>query len=124
MDSFWTHDQAAALYARARMVIRMELHSMLMAIPQGTPIIHIPFAEVGRKSQFIDDMGLGRYLMDIDRTPVEEIVEPVRHLDRERHAVSRLLRESITPYGRELEARAMEVIRRVVKERDGNPLSP
>lgn len=116
INSFWTHDQAKALYARARLVVSMELHSLLLSLPEGTPIIHLPFAEVGRKSYFITDMGLSDYLLDIDRTPVGTILERVDYIHKNHNKVTRMLKHTTIPYGRERERAAVSVIRNVLKE--------
>ncbi len=40
MDEFWTTEQAYSLYAAARLVVSMEMHSIIMAISVGTPVLH------------------------------------------------------------------------------------
>ena len=66
LDSFWTPSQALATYKDARIVISMEMHSIIMAASTGTPVIHPRFLESGRKSMMLKDMGLEKWLLDID----------------------------------------------------------
>ena len=66
MNSFWTSEQAYSIFKRARVVTSMEMHSIIMSINVGTPIIHNPFDECGRKKYMINDLGLSKYLIDID----------------------------------------------------------
>jgi polysaccharide pyruvyl transferase WcaK-like protein len=66
LDEFWTTEQAYSVYRRARIVISMEMHSVIMAIQCHTPTVHIPFREAGRKARMVQDVGLGDWLLDID----------------------------------------------------------
>ncbi len=66
MDQFWTTEQAFAVYHRARLMISMEIHSAFLALGAGTPVVHHPFVEAGRKMEVFHDLGLGDWLIDID----------------------------------------------------------
>ena len=66
MDEFWTSEQAYSIFKRSRIVTSMEMHSIIMSVNVGTPIIHNPFDECGRKKYMINDLGLSKYLIDID----------------------------------------------------------
>jgi len=87
MDSFWTPEQACSLYRRARVVVG-HMHTMIFALSVGTPVLHIPYAEAGRKSQMGADVGLGDWLLDIDETPAEKMIETALRIHRE-HDVAR-----------------------------------
>jgi polysaccharide pyruvyl transferase WcaK-like protein len=66
MDTFWTSEQAYSIFKRARLVTSMEMHSIIMTINVGTPVLHNPFDECGRKKFMLNDLGLGKWLVDID----------------------------------------------------------
>ena len=73
MKEFWTSEQAYSVYKRSRIVISMEMHSIIMALNVGTPVIHNPFAEAGRKKWMLKDIGLEDWLLDIDETDENDL---------------------------------------------------
>ncbi|MBN2311003.1 MAG: polysaccharide pyruvyl transferase family protein [Candidatus Hydrogenedentes bacterium] len=73
MEDFWLPDQAFSVYARARIVVSMEMHSVIMAVAAGTPAIHPRFAEAGRKAWILRDLGLEEWLYDVDAAPAAVI---------------------------------------------------
>lgn len=75
MKEFWTSEQAYSVYKRSRIVISMEMHSIIMALNVGTPVIHNPFAEAGRKKWMMKDLGVGDWLLDIDETDENALLE-------------------------------------------------
>jgi len=75
MEEFWTSEQAYSVFKRARIVISMEMHSIIMSLNVGTPVIHNPFAEAGRKKWMLRDLGLANWLLDIDETGAEELLD-------------------------------------------------
>ncbi|MBC7924476.1 MAG: polysaccharide pyruvyl transferase family protein, partial [Bryobacteraceae bacterium] len=44
---YWMPDAAAAAYSKARMVVSMEMHSIILGLAAGTPSIHPYFKEAG-----------------------------------------------------------------------------
>ncbi|MEK6794711.1 MAG: polysaccharide pyruvyl transferase family protein [Spirochaetota bacterium] len=68
MDKFWSTAQAKAVYRASRIVVSMEMHSVILALAAGTPVLHPQFAEAGRKASMLTELGLGRWLFDIDHT--------------------------------------------------------
>ena len=72
LDFFWTPEQALAVYRRTLLLVSMEMHSIIMGIGNTVPILHIPYAECGRKRQMIRDMKLDRWLIDIDDQDADE----------------------------------------------------
>ncbi len=74
MDAHWLPEQAFSVYARARAIVSMEMHSIIMALAAGTPVLHPTFAEAGRKRFMLPDLGLGKWLFDIDGDPAEPIL--------------------------------------------------
>jgi polysaccharide pyruvyl transferase WcaK-like protein len=66
MDKFWMPEQAKSLYAKAFAVSSMELHSIFLAVPEGTPVIHTWFEEMGPKTFAMRDFWLDEFLINID----------------------------------------------------------
>jgi polysaccharide pyruvyl transferase WcaK-like protein len=73
MDHFWNVDEAASIFARAHTVVCHEPHSPIIALAQGTPIIHTHSAEHGPKSYMFRDIGLGKWLFDHDATSAQAL---------------------------------------------------
>ncbi|AQQ69906.1 polysaccharide pyruvyl transferase CsaB [Limihaloglobus sulfuriphilus] len=115
MDTFWTHDQAKSLFASARLVVSMELHSLLLALPESTPVIHIPFKEAGRKSFFIADAGLGEYLLDIDGAGLDAMLDKVSYINGNYETERQRIKNTIIPYCREREKAAFEIIKNILR---------
>jgi polysaccharide pyruvyl transferase WcaK-like protein len=115
MDTFWTHDQAKSLFAGARLVVSMELHSLLLALPESTPVIHIPFKEAGRKSFFIADAGLGEYLFDIDRAPLDSMLEKLSYINDNYESERQRIKNTVIPYCHEREKAAFEIIENILR---------
>ncbi len=74
LDHFWTPEQAYSVLKRTRILVSMEMHSTIMSINIGTPVIHNPYAEAGRKREMIRDIGIGDWLVDIDCTSAQEML--------------------------------------------------
>jgi len=88
MDHFWNVDEAASVFARAHTVVCHEPHSPIIALANGTPIIHTHSAEHGPKSFMFRDIGLGEWLFDHDSTPAGKMVETLFAIRRD-HAAAR-----------------------------------
>ena len=81
LDEFWNADEAASLFARAHTVICHEPHSPIMALANGTPIMHT-FSEFhGLKCWMFEDIGLGEWLLEFDSTPAEKMAETLLKID-------------------------------------------
>lgn len=66
LDFFWRPEQALGVFKRSALLASMEIHSLIMGIGNGIPVLHLPFAECGRKRQMFADLGLEELLVDID----------------------------------------------------------
>ena len=66
MDFFWTPEQALAVMRRSALLVSVEMHSIIMGIGNAVPVLHVPYAECGRKRQMVRDMGLDECLIDLD----------------------------------------------------------
>ncbi len=110
LDEFWISDQAAAVFRRARMLLTMEQHSFLLAIPEATPTVVAISAESGRKRWMLRDFGLPECLFDIDADPVAEIEKALYHIHENYEAERRRLETGVIPRMRAIERRQMELI--------------
>ncbi len=109
MDSFWTCEQAFSIFKRSRIVTSMEMHSIIMAINVGTPVIHNPFDECGRKKYMINDLGLQDYLIDIDSCTDNAMLDAAMQIHNNYPAVKQYLQD-LKPA---LEARMTETLKEV-----------
>lgn len=66
MDQFWTTEQAYSLYRQSEMVVSMEMHSVIMALSLGTPVLMPQFSENGRKVWMLEELKLRDWIFDID----------------------------------------------------------
>ncbi len=66
LDFFWQPEQALGVFKRTALLASMEIHSLIMGIGNAVPVLHLPFAECGRKRQMFADLGLEELLVDID----------------------------------------------------------
>ncbi|MFZ2640960.1 MAG: polysaccharide pyruvyl transferase family protein [Verrucomicrobiia bacterium] len=66
LEKFWTTEQAYSLYRRAQTVVSMEMHSIIMALSLGTPVLMPQFSENGRKVWMLEELGLRDWIFDID----------------------------------------------------------
>ena len=66
--TFWNVDEAASVYSKAAVVLSMEPHSCIIALANGTPIIHAFSRKHGVKAWMFRDIGLSEWLFDIDNS--------------------------------------------------------
>ena len=85
------------------------MHTMIFALSVGTPVMHIQYAEAGRKAWMIKDVGLGDWLFDIDETPGEELLETALRI----HGAYDVAEQRVQKALRLVERLGMEVIAEV-----------
>jgi len=76
-DTFWLPDEAASVFAKARIVVCHEPHSCIIALAMGTPILHPSSLIHGPKREMFADIGLRDWLLDLDAQPAGEITAAV-----------------------------------------------
>ncbi|HWL50948.1 MAG TPA: polysaccharide pyruvyl transferase family protein [Chthoniobacteraceae bacterium] len=106
LEEFWTTEQAFAVYQRARLMISMEIHSTFLALGAGTPVVHHPFVEAGRKMEVFRDLGLGDWLIDADEGSPGEILAAAFAI-HENHTAAQARIAAVLPG---LEAKAASII--------------
>jgi hypothetical protein len=77
-DTFWLPDEAAALYAKARVVISAECHSPIIALAAGTPMLHVRNPVDGTKGQMFADIGLSDWLFESTEATADQLWATVR----------------------------------------------
>lgn len=112
-DSYWLPDEAGSVYAQARAVVSFEMHSPIIAAAMGTPAFYLRQPTDTSKGQMWRDIGLARWIFEIDATRGADIAERLLELDRDYPAalarlaeamqfVARRQRESMAVVGRGL----------------------
>ncbi|WP_407425422.1 polysaccharide pyruvyl transferase family protein [Arcticibacter sp.] len=72
-SSFWLPDEATSVYKHARAMVCCEPHSLIMAVANGIPSIHIKQSTDTRKGQMWRDIGMGDWYFLMDETPASQI---------------------------------------------------
>lgn len=75
LEYFWNADEAASIFARAHTIVCHEPHSPIIGMANGTPIIHTYSEFHSPKCWMFQDIGLPEWLLEMDETPVEKMVE-------------------------------------------------
>jgi hypothetical protein len=73
LGRYWRPDEAASLYERAFAVVSFECHSPILALAAGTPAVHLRQPTDTIKGQMYPDLGLGDWMLPIERTDTEAI---------------------------------------------------
>jgi len=81
LESFWNADEAASIFARAHTIVCHEPHSPIIALANGTPIIHACSEFHSPKCRMFKDIGVPEWLLEIDETPVEKVAETLFAID-------------------------------------------
>jgi len=75
LDTFWNADEAASVFARAHTIVCHEPHSPIIALANGTPIIHTYSEFHSPKCWMFRDIGLSDWLLEFDSTPAEKMAD-------------------------------------------------
>lgn len=81
LEYFWNADEAASIFARAHTIVCHEPHSPIIALANGTPIIHTYSEFHSPKCWMFKDIGLGEWLMEMDETPADKMAETLFAID-------------------------------------------
>ena len=72
---YWMPDAAYSTYAAARMVVSMEMHSVILGFAAGTPSLHPHFKEAGLKQWMMRDLGISEWMVDQDENSASAIAD-------------------------------------------------
>lgn len=97
---FWMPDAAQSVYAKSRLIVSMEMHSVILGLAAGTPSLHPYFTEAGLKQWMMRDIGAPEWLIDQDQNSAEQIAGAMLAVYRD------------TTAARAKTQRAMDVVRR------------
>ncbi|MGC3972316.1 MAG: polysaccharide pyruvyl transferase family protein [Pirellulales bacterium] len=80
-DRFWNADEAASVFAVAHTAVCHEPHSLIIALANGTPIVHT-FSEFhSPKCWMFRDIGLPEWLLEFDSTPASKMLDTLLTID-------------------------------------------
>ena len=80
LDEMWLPEEAVAVYSQAETIVSMQMHSIIMALAVGTPVLHPQWWESGRKAWMLKDLGVEEWLFDIDEDPVDDMVNELMEI--------------------------------------------
>jgi polysaccharide pyruvyl transferase WcaK-like protein len=96
LDEFWNADEAASIFARAHTIVCHEPHSPIIALANGTPIIHTYSEFHSPKCWMFKDIGLPEWLLEMDETPVEKMAETLFVIDADYPAAQAKVKKAMT----------------------------
>jgi len=114
-DDFWLPDEAYSVYRRARAVVSMEMHSVILAFAAGTPALHPRFVDCGRKAWMVRDVGVPEWLFDIDKQPAEEIIAELMAIHDDFDGALAKVEKAMT-FVRKRQAETMAVVKRTLEK--------
>lgn len=110
--TYWLPDEASSVYKRAAAVISSECHSPILAATQGTPCMYVHQPEDGIKGRMWEDLGLGTWYVEVDKTTGAEIANRVLEIYG-RHDASKAKVRDAVQLARQLQDKAMSYVRTV-----------
>lgn len=109
LDEFWNADEAASIFARAHTIVCHEPHSPIIALANGTPIIHTYSEFHSPKCWMFKDIGLPEWLLEMDETPVEKMASTLFEIDADYAAAQAKVKKAMA-YVHECFAGSMKVV--------------
>ena len=80
-DAFWNADEAASVFARAHTAVCHEPHSLIIALANGTPILHTYSEFHSPKCWMFRDIGLPDWMLEMDSTPAARMADALFAID-------------------------------------------
>jgi polysaccharide pyruvyl transferase WcaK-like protein len=114
LEYFWNADEAASVFARAHTAVCHEPHSLIIALANGTPIIHTYSEFHSPKCWMFKDIGLPEWLLEMDETPVEKMAETLFAIDADYAAAQARVKKAMA-YVHERFARSMTTVRKILQ---------
>ena len=109
LEYFWNADEAASVFARAHTIVCHEPHSPIIALANGTPIIHTYSEFHSPKCWMFKDIGLPEWLLEMDETPVEKMADTLFAIDADYPAAQAKVKKAMA-YVHECFGRSMQVV--------------
>lgn len=117
---YWLPDEASSVYARAASVVSFECHSPILALRQGTPVIHLRQPTDTIKGQMWRDVGLADYLLEIDEVSGADIAEVLLAQLRDSPKARANMRQALEYADARMEKGARLVERSCITSRQGS----
>ena len=89
LDRYWLTAEAASVYARAAAVLSFEMHSPILAVAAGTPALLLRQPTDTRKGQMWRDVGLDRWIFEIDDSTGPDIAARLLEVGKDLPAARR-----------------------------------
>ncbi|MEZ0389653.1 MAG: polysaccharide pyruvyl transferase family protein [Verrucomicrobium sp.] len=113
LDTFWNADEAASVFARGHTVVCHEPHSPIIALANGTPIIHTYSEFHSPKCWMFKDIGLSDWLLEFDSTPPEKMLAILTAIESDYPAALAKVKKAMD-FVHERQAATMQVIGKVI----------
>jgi len=115
LEYFWNADEAASIFARAHTIVCHEPHSPIIALANGTPIIHTYSEFHSPKCWMFKDIGLGEWLLEMDDTPVEKMAETLFAIDADYPAAQGKVKKAMA-YVHECFGKSMQHVKGILEK--------
>jgi polysaccharide pyruvyl transferase WcaK-like protein len=113
LEYFWNADEAASVFARAHTIVCHEPHSPIIALANGTPIIHTYSEFHSPKCWMFKDIGLPEWLLEMDETPVEKMAETLFAIDADYPAAQAKVKKAMA-YVHQCFGNSMKTVKRLL----------
>ncbi len=110
LEYFWNADEAASIFARAHTIVCHEPHSPIIALANGTPIIHTYSEFHSPKCWMFKDIGLPEWLLEFDTTSVDLWAETLFAIDADYPAAQAKVKKAMA-YVHECFGRSMQHVK-------------
>ncbi|HEY6167425.1 MAG TPA: polysaccharide pyruvyl transferase family protein [Verrucomicrobiae bacterium] len=114
LEYFWNADESASVFARAHTIVCHEPHSPIIALANGTPIIHTYSEFHSPKCWMFKDIGLPEWLLEMDETPAEKMAETLFAIDADYPAAHAKVKKAMA-YVHERFADSMKVVKKILQ---------
>ena len=112
-DSFWGPDEATSVYKNARAMVCCEPHSLIMAVANNIPSIHVKQAQDTRKGQMWRDIGLGDWYFLMDETPASQISAKLLEIHNN-YAEAKKMTKQAFDYVVSIQKHTLQVVKKLV----------
>lgn len=114
LEYFWNADEAASIFARAHTVVCHEPHSPIIALANGTPIIHTYSEFHSPKCWMFKDIGLPEWLLEMDETPAGKMADTLFAIDADYAGAQAKVARAMA-YVHECFGRSMQVVKKLLE---------
>lgn len=113
LDYFWNSDEAASVFARAHTAVCHEPHSLIIALANGTPVIHTYSEFHSPKCWMFADIGLPEWLLEFDSTPATKMMDTLAAIHADYPAALAKVKKAMD-FVHERQADGMKTVRKAI----------